>query len=159
MANITIGSITIAIVWFLVIVVLMQPAITLVTPVNFSQQYYGTSSSNGVVNSTLYNFKNKIQIPLLQQANSSAGFGASAFLQSFSGLAFVYGAFNLFFSTLTNLPSMIYLIFTGSASYTSLIPFALTSIASIALLTYVVISLVYKGISAWMKTDVENIGG
>ena len=93
MANVTISSLTIAIVWFIVMVVIVEPALTLVVPANFTHSYYGTNATTGIVNSTISNFKDKIQIPLAQQANSSAGFGAASNLQVFSGLAFVYGAY------------------------------------------------------------------
>lgn len=171
MANITIGALIAGITWFLVMMVVLEPAIVLSTPVSFSSQYFGSNTiaqcSNvtqvigrncGIVNSTVANFTNKIAIPLGLQANSSSGFGAAGNLQTFSGLAFIYGAFGLFYNTITNLPKMIYILFIGSASQSSLIPLSLATIGAIAFLGYIGVSLILKGISLWMKGDVERIG-
>jgi hypothetical protein len=171
MGNVTIGSLMAAIIWFFIMMVVLQPAITLTTPHSFSSQYFGVNTiaqcSNatqkagancGIINSSISNYTSKIVVPLGQQANSSSGFGAAANLQTFSGLAFIYGAFGLFYNTLTNLPKMIYILFIGSASQTQLIPLALATIGAIGFLGYISVSLILKGISAWMKSDVERLG-
>lgn len=172
MANITIASLIGAIIWFLIMMVILQPAIVLSTPTSFSSQYFGVNTiaqcSNatqkagancGIINSSISNFTSKIVIPLGQQANSSSGFGAAANLQTFSGLAFVYGAFGLFYNTITNLPKMIYILFVGSATQTNLIPLAIATIGAIGFLAYVSVQLILIGISAWMKVDLPNTGG
>ena len=156
--NITIGSLTVAVIWFVVMMVILEPAIVMTSPPSFYTQYFGSNSVSGIVNSTISNFSRYIAIPLVKQGNSSAGFASSNNLQTFSGLAFVYGAFGMFINTIFNLPKMIYILFVGSASNLSFIPLSLVLIGSIAFIGYIGVSLIYKGISAWMKSDVENIG-
>jgi hypothetical protein len=110
------------------------------------------------VNSTITSWTSNIQSPLISQANSSSGFGAAAGLQSFSGLAFIYGAMNLAWKSFTNFPTMLYLIFTSMFSNLNFIPVAVISLASIGIIGYILIGDFFKVLSSWQKTDLENVG-
>jgi hypothetical protein len=156
---ITIGQQTAAILSFIAIMFLLEPVLILVMPHAVAMQYFGKNT--GIVNQTYYLFAkspNGFQVPVLNQANSSSGFGASAGLTQFGGLAFIYGALNLFWVSLLQFPGFIYTIFTGLSNNILFIPASITIIASIICFSYVVIGDFYILLSMWMKSDAANVG-
>lgn len=160
--GITFGQQIACIVQFVVIMTLLSPMVgaTLANGNGMitNAAYLKLYGVNGIVNNTATNFNTQLLVPLVTQANSTAGFGASGSLQQFSGLAFIYGAMNLAWKSFTNFPTMLYLIFTGVWSNISFLPTAIASIASIGIIGYVLISDFFNVLSAWMKTDLSNVG-
>jgi hypothetical protein len=162
MGSPTFGMQIAAIVQFVVIMTLIGPVAgmtmgngnALITNVVY-QQIYGV---NGVVNSTQSNWNTPLLGSLISQANSTSGFGASSGLQTFSGLAFVYGAMNLAWKSFTNFPTMLYIIFTSMGSNISFLPVSFIAICSIGIAGYVLMGDFFKVLSSWQKTDLENVG-
>ena len=162
MGSPTFGAQIAAITQFVVIMTLLTPVVGMVLPsgssVITSSVYQQLYETNGLVNSTITSWTSNIQSPLISQANSSSGFGAAAGLQSFSGLAFIYGAMNLAWKSFTNFPTMLYLIFTSMFSNLNFIPVAVISLVSIGIIGYILIGDFFKVLSSWQKTDLENVG-
>jgi len=152
--TINIGAELAAITQFLVIMIVLQPIIAVATPAAFQKQFYGN-----IVNTTLQSYTSKIVIPLAQQANSTSGFGAISpgNLQIFGGLSFIYGAFSAFMSTIWNMPSMIYLVFTGTFAYIDLVP-GIAAIISLVIIGYITVINIMIGISLIMKGSVQEGG-
>jgi len=156
MGSPTIGAQTAAIIGFLVVMFLLEPMMTLVLPAGQTSNFFG---ANSLVNVTYGNFVNKFQIPVLSQANSSSGFNAAGYLQSYSGLAFIYGALGLFWQSLNQFPTMILSILSGEASEVTFLPYSILTIVSIICFSYITIGNFYKILSSWQKSDIENVGG
>jgi hypothetical protein len=146
---------TACILQFVLMMSIMQPVIQITLPHATYVQFFGPT---GLVNETYTNYVNKYQVPVLNQANSTSGFGASGNLQSFSGLAFVYGALNLWWQSLSNFWKMITVIYSGLVSNLNFLPYAITVTASSLIFSYVLIGDFYKLLSGWQKTDIENVG-
>lgn len=158
MAAPTIGQQTAALIGFIAFTLLLQPVVQLIVPAATYNAYYG---SNGIVTSTSSNWNTKFATPVLTNANSSSsGFFASQNIVSsiFAPFAFVYAGIGLFWKSLWNMPSMLQMIFTSLSSNVVLLPVAISSVAMIGILGYILIGDFYKLFSMLMKSDAENIG-
>jgi len=152
----TIAMQTAAILQFLAMMLFLQPLMVLILPHAVAASYW---SSNGIVNSTYSTYLTNFQAPVLQQANSTSGFGAN--LLSNNVFGFVYGALGLLWKSMLNFPGMIWIIFTGVTSNLSFIPLAVVAgISSIAFIieASVIIGNFWKFVSGLQKTDMERVG-
>ena len=160
MPSLTIGTITIAIVQFIVIMGMLSAPLSFcsttnqcILPLQFRQVYFGN------VNATTANFTSKIQVPIQSQANGTTGFNSITpnVLQNFGGVAFIYTAFGAFMNSLFNFPTMLYYIFTTAFTYP---PLSLIigggALLSIGILGYMIVLIVYKGIGMVSKVITEE---
>lgn len=160
MPSLTIGTITIAIVQFIVIMGMLSTPLSFcsttnqcILPLQFRQVYFGN------VNATTANFTSKIQVPIQGQANGTTGFNSITpnVLQNFGGVAFIYTAFGAFMNSLINFPTMLYYIFTTAFAYPPLSWIvAGGTLLSIGIFAYVSILIVYKGIGMVSKVITEE---
>lgn len=157
MGSPTIGQQTAATLGFIAMVMLLGPLVSVVSPTSFQASYFG---ANGIANSTYANFNTKFEIPVLQTANSTTGFQAAGNLlnSAFSPLAFIYGALGLFWKSFTNMPTMLYIIFTSTGSNLLFVPIAAGTIFTIITFAYISVGNFYKFLSMWQKSDAENVG-
>lgn len=154
--GVSLGMQLTAILGFIAVMLLLQPVMILVMPKAAALQYFGKT---GLVNETYIVFSTNFQSPVLQQANSTLGFGAASSLQNtVGGLAFVYGALGYLWKSLINFPNMLLIIFESLSSNVLFIPAAITAVAAIVFLSYVVISDFFILLSMWMKSDALRVG-
>ena len=145
--------------------VLLGPAVIAVTPANYSSQYYGL---HGYVNTTYANYGSSFQTPVVNSANSSSGFGAASLLTSsaLTPLAFIYGGISILWSSLYQMPTIMWSILTSvtsgfAAVAPGLVVVGLAEIASIVFFSYVMMGNVLRLILWWMKSSdtSEMVGG
>ena len=158
MGMIPISAQIVCILQFLVLMLLLAPLMNICSSTGaciIPKAY--ASSFNSLANTTAIQFTNKIQSPLISNASSSSGFGANVAASGFGGLAFIYGALGEAWSSIVLFPTMLLTIFNSLGSGISFIP-ALGVVASLGIVSYVVLSDFFIVLSWIMKTDAANIG-
>lgn len=150
--SITIGTMLAGFVQFIIFMLLLQPAINLVTPTSFQSQFYG------LTNSTSNTLRQNVQNQLGLSANGTTGFGAVSLsnLNTFGGVAFVYTDFLTLYRIVTNFPGMLFQLFAGDLNYLPISGIASIAILSIGIMSYMSIIIILKFIGFIQKNIPED---
>lgn len=156
----SIGAQIAATLGFVLMTLLLGPVMTLAAPSSFSTAYFGV---NGIVNTTFNQYSTKFALPVLQTANTTTGFQAAGNLlnSAFSPLAFIYGGLGLFWKSLTNMPTLLYMMMSSMSSNIAFLPVFLGAVVSILAFEYIMIGNFIRVLLWWMKSQdtSEMVGG
>jgi len=169
-SSVTIGSLTLTLVFTLVILTILSPLATSLGVFNPTLnatspqgQYLAAAfGSNGI----LPFINTSLNVNFIPHATSSANQSLNAIspssLAQTSGFAFIAGGFSLLGSSLWNFPRFIWVMLTESFGYGGIgkfLPFAIAGIIASATLAYLSIMIAYKITSIISKPgqSIENI--
>lgn len=151
-STITLGSEIAAIVQFIIIMAILEPAVQVVTPASFAQNFAALG------NAITINYTTSTASKIIGTFNSTQGFAGinAQALQSFGGLSFMIGGFNLLWASFWKFPQMMLYLFQNMFQYLPYFPIAIAGLLSIIFLSYIT---VINGLKFWsfiQKVSVEE---